>query len=350
MKLNKALRVGVCLVVLLALLCAPACAKVVSPGSDFYYLDNANVLSESLEGEIFFSNQLLQDACGAQVVVVTLDSTGSERIDDYAYDLFNKWGIGDGDRNNGFLILLAIDDEDYYALPGSGLDSRFSAGTIKSYYDEYLETDFAAGRYEAGVKKLFEAVFARIADTYSANVTTAQGIAAYENYISADSGTENSYGGYVPTGRRGGSGGSGGSAMAGLVLVLIIVLIVVLAKRSSRRRIVRRSTMTEDVATMYMADRMLRNARGVVRSPRIPTRTSPGYRPFSFSAGSHSSGPSARSSGGGFFGGGSSSFRSSGGSSHSSGGSSFRSSGGGFGGARSGGGGSRGGGAGRGRH
>ena len=128
----KALRACIVALVLLALSCAPALAKTLSPGSDFYYLDNANVLSEALEGEIFFSNKLLYDACGAQIVVVTVDTTGREAIDDYAYDLFNQWGIGDVSKNNGFLLLLAIQDEDYYALPGSGLDSRFSAGTIKS--------------------------------------------------------------------------------------------------------------------------------------------------------------------------------------------------------------------------
>ena len=178
----KTLRVALVALVLLALSCAPALAKSLSPSSDFYYLDDANVLSEAMEGEIFFSNKLLYDACGAQIVVVTVDSTGKEAIDDYAYDLFNRWGIGDVSKNNGFLLLLATGDEDYYALPGSGLDSRFSAGTIKSYYDKYLENDFAAGNYEAGVKKFFEAVFERIATLYNADVTVQEGIAADEKY------------------------------------------------------------------------------------------------------------------------------------------------------------------------
>ena len=86
MKLNRALRLTAVMVLALTLLCAPALAKTVSPGPDFYYLDNANVLSEAVEGEIYFSNKLLNEACGAQIVVVTLDSTGSEAIDDYAYD------------------------------------------------------------------------------------------------------------------------------------------------------------------------------------------------------------------------------------------------------------------------
>ena len=342
MKRMRALRVLLAALALLALACAPALAKTVSPGPDFYYLDNADVLSEALEGEIFFSNKLLYDACGAQIVVVTVDSTGREAIDDYAYDLFNSWGIGDVSKNNGFLVLLAVEDDDYYALPGSGLDSRFSAGTIKSYYDKYLESDFAAKRYEAGVKKFFEAVFERIADTYSVDVTTAQGVAAYQAYI-AENEAASDYGGYNGSRRvdaRGNDYGDDEDRGLGFGFVLVVLLIIVLVVLLSKGRRARRRT-------------------GVMPLPPPPPRVfgGVGYRPTRtvyHGSGFRASPP--RSSGslfgglGGFSSGSSSSSRSSfgGSSSRSSFGGSSRSSG--FGGGHSGGGGSRGGGAGRGRH
>ncbi len=347
---RKALRLAICFAAALALMCAPALAKVVSAGTDFFYLDNANVMSEALEGEIYFCNQLLDKACGAQIVVVTIDTTGTEAIDDYAYDLFNKWRIGDQKQQNGLLILLAIGDDNYYVLPGTGLESRFSAGYIGEYVDEYLEPNFASGDYEAAVKKFFEAVFARVADTYDANVTVSQGVDAYKKFVAANSESD-SFGGYEWTGghaRGDESEESGGSAMLGFVIVLIIILVVVMAKRNSRRRAVRRPIVSDDTATMIMADQLLRNASRTARPPHIiPTRTAPGYRPFSFGAPSTPrssrptvSRPSSGFSGGGLFGGGSSS------SSRSSGGSHF----GGFGGGHGGGGGTRGGGVGRGRH
>lgn len=338
----KALRVALVALMLLALSCAPALAKTLSPGSDFYYLDNANVLSEALEGEIFFSNKLLYDACGAQIVVVTVDTTGHEAIDDYAYDLFNDWGIGDVSKNNGFLLLLAIKDEDYYALPGSGLDSRFSAGTIKSYYDQYLEKDFAAGKYEAGVKKFFEAVFERIADTYNAEVTTADGIAAYSEYVAENTAYDN-YGGYNGSRRneaRGSDYGDDEDSGIGLgvviFVVLLIVLIVLLSKgRRARRRV---GVMPPPPPTPFVGGVGYRPTRTVYHGTglgSVPRRSS-GWS-SGFSSGASSSRPSSSRSS---FGGGSSSSRSSFGGGRSSG----------FGGGHSGGGASRGGGAGRGRH
>ena len=343
MRLNKALRVALAALLLMMLACAPAMAKTVSPGADFYYLDDANVLSQELEGEIFFSNKLLYDACGAQIVVVTVDSTGREAIDDYAYDLFNKWGIGDVSKNNGFLLLLAIGDDDYYALPGSGLDSRFSAGTIKSYYDQYLEKDFAAKNYEAGVKKLFEAVFERIADTYNAEVTPADGVAAYKEYVAQNQSADD-YGGYNGARRvdaRGNDYGPDEDTGIGIGFVLVVLLIIVLVVLMSKGRSARRRT-----GVMPPPPPPPRGFGGVGYRPTRTVYHGSGYRPPTssggsglfggFSGGGHSSSSSRPS-----FGGGSSSSRSSFGGGHS---------GGGFGGGHSGGGGSRGGGAGRGRH
>lgn len=333
---SKTLRAALVALLLSALLCAPALAKVVSPGEDFYYLDKANVLSEALEGEIYFSNKLLYDACGAQVVVVAVDTTGREAIDDYAYDLFNDWGIGDAAKNNGFLLLLAIEDEDYYARTGSGIDRAFSASAIKDYFDRYLEDDFAAKNYDAGVKKIFEAVFARIADLYNAKVTTADGVAAYRDYIAANQGASN-FGGYTGSRRSGANNGDYRDEDSGigfgvlLVVLLIIILIVVLSKgRRARRRV------------------------GVMPPPPPPP-VGIGIRPTRTVVHHTSFGGAPRRSPGGFggsagrtsFGGGSSRSSFGGGSSRSSFGGG-RSSG--FGGGGGGGGRTSGGGAGRGRH
>lgn len=158
------------LLLALMLFVSPALA-VPDPGSDFYVLDEAGVISAETEKRIIYNNDLLYDACGAQLVFVTVNTTGSESIDDYCYDLFNEWGIGSSEENNGFLVLLAIDDDNYYALPGSGLEERFSAGDIKLMLDDYLEPDFAAKDYDSGVRLLFDNLFNEISDMYSAGLT-----------------------------------------------------------------------------------------------------------------------------------------------------------------------------------
>lgn len=158
---------------------------VVQPGDDFYYLDTANVLSAEAEGTIFFCNQLLYEQCGGQIVVAVLDSIGDEDIYDYAYDLFNEWGIGSAEENNGFLLLMAIKEDNYYALPGAGIDRIFSSGILGELNDEVLEPDFAAKNYEAGALKYFGAVLERYAKYYNLDLDIEDGKAAYEAYAAS---------------------------------------------------------------------------------------------------------------------------------------------------------------------
>ena len=226
----------------LSLAAVPALA-VVSPSDDFYVLDDANVLDEATEGMIVFANDLLKDACGAQFVVVTVNSTGHEDIEDYAYDLFNNWKIGDPKEENGFLMLLAIGDDDYYFLPGTGLDYDMSWGRIKPIVDEYLEPYFAAKDYDAGVNQVFRQLYARIAKVCGANVTVEQGIANYTAWLNS---------GANAVSRVGGGGTLGGnydegwydsgrvygrrSGGMGFGIILGIVILVLLLNSGQRRR------------------------------------------------------------------------------------------------------------------
>ena len=365
MKFRRFLCACFAVALLAVIACAPALAKVVSPGKEFYFLDKADVLSEATKGEIFFSNELLYEACGAQFVVVTLDTTGSTAVDDYAYDLFNQWQIGDSSKQNGFLLLLAIDDDTYTMQPGTGLQSKLTAGSLRTYVDRYLEPEFANHDYDRAVRLFFEAIFARIADTYNAEVTTDEGIAAYQAWAAEGSG--DMVASTVPSNRRSSSADDGSGMLGMIVLILIVVLIIALISRR-RRRASTVGTRTR-VLPIFFNSRPYEPPRGPMGGPAAGPggyrgTTRPASRPTTF-------GGTTRPSGG-LFGGGStrSSFgsgstsRSSSSSSSSSrssfgsvaksifSGSSSRSSGGSrsFGSARGGGGGTRGGGITRGRH
>ena len=198
-------RFMVCLLALLtAMLPVSALAySVVNPGEDFYYLDRANVLKESTEGEIYFANRLLEEACGAQIVVVTLPNIGGADIFDYAVDLAEEWGIGDAEEQNGFLLLMTIEDENYYAVSGRGLYGLLPSSTLSDMLDRYLEPDFARGNYDEGALKFFEAVFSRIADYYNLNISPRDGVNAYNDFLRTGASSAD-YGGARGGGAHGG--------------------------------------------------------------------------------------------------------------------------------------------------
>lgn len=114
-------------------------------------VDDANILSSSTKTAIENLNaQLTQQCEGAQIGVLTVDYTGSLSTEDYAVQAANTWGLGSSSKNNGVLILLVMQsqqyaDGDYYLATGDG----FRNTTLEkqaSAIAQTMEDSFAAGR------------------------------------------------------------------------------------------------------------------------------------------------------------------------------------------------------------
>ena len=152
---------------------ALGCAKAENiPLSDegAYALDKSGVLSAETENHIARYNQYLAESCGAQICVVTIptmDYVGYDDIENYAYDLFNAWGIGDKDEDNGVLLLLVTDDELCWCLQGEGIEDTLSSSAISDILTENMQDDFYAGEFDSGTKKTFDALYRRLCAIYS---------------------------------------------------------------------------------------------------------------------------------------------------------------------------------------
>ena len=152
---------------------ALGCAKVENiPLSDegAYALDKSGVLSAETKNHIALYNQYLEESCGAQICVVTIptmDYVGYDDIENYAYDLFNAWGIGDKDEDNGVLLLLVTDEELCRCLQGEGIEDTLSSSAISDILTENMQDDFYAGEFDSGTQKTFDALYRRICAIYS---------------------------------------------------------------------------------------------------------------------------------------------------------------------------------------
>lgn len=330
---------AVLLALLLTIASALAAPQVVQPTEDFYVNDSANVLSDEVEGLIVLNNDALYAACGAQIVFVTVPTTGTASIEDYAYTLFNSWGIGSSDKNNGLLLLMAIDDDDYWLVQGKGIQDYITSGDLDDMLYNDLEPDFAAKDYSAGAEKLFTALFDAVVRVYGLNLTLDTTL--YEDYRAVRSESA-----YTPSAApRNDDSGDAAIVLWVVVIVLVIALITIVNSFRRRRRIYRGGMGMPPPPPRRRGPTIIFAPRPP-RPPRPPMGHEPPPPPFGgFGSGRPSGG--SRPSGFG-------SSRPSGGSRPSSFGSGRSSSfgggrsSGGFGGGRSGGGGaSRGGGAGR---
>ena len=126
------------LVSILLLLCPLNTFAVVSPTDKFYVNDYASILSSDTEEYIFEHSKNLNDKTKAQIVVVTIPSLNGDSLEEYATELFRKFGIGDAKENNGLLILLSLEDRKVRVEVGYGLEGVLPDGKTGRFQDEYM--------------------------------------------------------------------------------------------------------------------------------------------------------------------------------------------------------------------
>lgn len=71
-----------------------------------------------------------EKATGEQVVVVTVPGLQGTAIEDYGYQLGRAWGIGQKDKNNGALLIVARDDRKLRIEVGYGLEDRLTGCAV----------------------------------------------------------------------------------------------------------------------------------------------------------------------------------------------------------------------------
>ena len=139
-------------------------------------VDDAGVLSDSTTSELETLNAQLSSSCdGAQIGVLTVDYTGSATTEDYATEAFNTRGIGSSSKNNGVLILLVMQsdqyaDGDYYLTYGDGFRSTLLADQASTLV-QTMEDDFAAKKYDAAVLTCATNVANTIAEVYGVTLS-----------------------------------------------------------------------------------------------------------------------------------------------------------------------------------
>ena len=164
-----------------AVLIFPVSATVVSPNDTFYVYDGAQVLSEDTEQYILKTNQELESQTGAQIVVVTIPSLEGQVLEEYATDIFRQWGIGDSEKNNGVLLLCAVEDRQFRVEIGYGLEGDLPDGKTGRMQDTYIIPLLKEDRFDEGIKNGYNAFLQAVADIYGVGITGETAV-SYEDW------------------------------------------------------------------------------------------------------------------------------------------------------------------------
>ena len=85
-------------------------------------VDNADLLSPAQEAELTAKLEALETQSQRQLVIATLPDLQGYDISDYGYQLGREWGIGDAERNDGALLIVAPNERKVRIEVGYGLE------------------------------------------------------------------------------------------------------------------------------------------------------------------------------------------------------------------------------------
>lgn len=139
-----------------------------APDQDIYVADFASMIGANEREKMLSIGQDLDDRFGAQLVVVTLDtSLEDESIEDYANRLFRGWGIGNAEKNNGVLLLIAKEDRKFRIEVGYGLEGAITDGYAGEVLDG-MKAKFRDDKYSLGTLEAYQKLAAKIYENYGA--------------------------------------------------------------------------------------------------------------------------------------------------------------------------------------
>jgi len=133
------------------MLLLPTASAVSYPQFRGYVTDNANMIDQSYEAKITQLAGEIERETTVQIAVATVESLEGESIYTYSENLFEKWGIGKKDKDNGLLILVVKDPHNYGFEVGYGLEGTITDSITYEMGKKKFEPNFKNGDYGKGI-------------------------------------------------------------------------------------------------------------------------------------------------------------------------------------------------------
>ena len=174
-----------------------------------YVNDYSHLLEPSDAAKITGLLEELDRKTSAQVAVVTVKTTQPETIEGYAVKLFEKWGMGQKEKDNGVLLLIASEDRRVRIETGYGLEGALPDATCRTIIERIFIPHFKAGQYSEGIVQGVNAIVGLIAKEYGIDLGSPPQEEAQESFNDP-------------------------SGLIGLIFVAMFILFWFLAARTSR--------------------------------------------------------------------------------------------------------------------
>lgn len=125
-------------------------------------VDGANIIPDDVEARLAQKLDGLEKQSQRQLVVVTLPDLQGYEISDYGYQLGRHWGLGDKERNDGALLIVAPKERKVRIEVGYGLEPILTDGLSSLIVQNQIVPAFKAGDMPAGIEAGADAIIKQL--------------------------------------------------------------------------------------------------------------------------------------------------------------------------------------------
>ena len=137
--------------------------------------DLTGTLSTEEVGQLEQKLLAYSDSTSTQVSIVLMGSVGPYDISDYAIQLGEKWGIGGKGKDNGILILAAMDDRKVFITTGRGMEGVVPDALAKRIVTDMILPNFKMQAYYQGLDQATDMIFKLASGEYKADEVLSEG-------------------------------------------------------------------------------------------------------------------------------------------------------------------------------
>jgi uncharacterized protein len=137
----------------ICLTCAGAAQTLTFPALTGRVVDEAGLLDASDRATLTGALAGLEAKTTDQFVIVTLKTLQGNSIEDYGYQLGRHWQIGQKDKNNGVLLIVAATERKVRIEVGYGLEGTLTDALTKYIIETSILPRFRAGDFPGGIKR-----------------------------------------------------------------------------------------------------------------------------------------------------------------------------------------------------
>lgn len=131
--------------------------------------DDAHILSQSAVDQLEKQLIAYEDSTSNQIAILIIPSLDGDNVEEYSLRVAEKWKLGKKDKDNGVLLLIAVDDHKVRIETGYGLEGVLTDAICSRIIRNEIAPNFRQSQYDEGVFAGVNAIIRAIGGEYQAD-------------------------------------------------------------------------------------------------------------------------------------------------------------------------------------